>query len=95
VKFTVPVNPLDGVIVITEVAGCPAGTLRVDGEADILNGTVILTIAGEGEVELPFDVFPLYVAVTLLVPAGRALVENVAIPPDTDAIPRDVADPLL
>jgi hypothetical protein len=58
-KLTVPVKPGDGVTVITEEADCPAGTLRADGAADMVNGTVTLTVAGKGDVEFPLDVFPL------------------------------------
>jgi hypothetical protein len=58
-KLTVPVKPGDGVTVITVEAGCPAGTLTADGVADRVNGTVTLTVAGEGDVEFPLDVFPL------------------------------------
>jgi hypothetical protein len=36
VKLTEPVKPLVGVIVIVEVAVCPAGMLKLDGLADMV-----------------------------------------------------------
>jgi hypothetical protein len=45
-KLTVWLNPLSGVTVIVEVAGCPAATLRVNGSGASVNGTATLTAAG-------------------------------------------------
>jgi len=58
VKLTVPVKPVVGVRVMTEVAVCPAGTLRAVGLAFIVNGIVTFTTAGVGETELVCDVSP-------------------------------------
>jgi len=46
VKFTVPVKPPAGTMVIAEVAGgpvCPAETVRLAGTAEIVNGVVTVT----------------------------------------------------
>jgi len=58
VKLTVPVKPVVGVRVMTDVAVCPAGTLRAVGLAFIVNGIVTFTTAGVGETELVCDVSP-------------------------------------
>jgi len=53
VKFTVPVKPPAGVMVIAEVAGgpvCPAETVRLAGAAEIVNGVVtVITAAADTE----------------------------------------------
>ena len=54
VKFTVPVKPPAGVMVMADVVAgpvCPAETLRLDGLADRENGAVTVTAVGE-DVEL-------------------------------------------
>jgi len=58
VKLTAPVKPAAGVIVMVEVAVCPAEILKVAGLADIVNGTVTLTTAGTDDVEPPWVASP-------------------------------------
>jgi hypothetical protein len=94
VKLTVPVKPLAGVMVIWVVTGFPTGMLRVAGVADSVYGMVTVTVAELEETELPCVALPLYVAVTTSVPAGNAVVANVAVPSETAARPKEV-DPLL
>lgn len=60
VKFTVPVKPPAGVIVIADVVGgpvCPEVTVRLDGTAEIVNGVVTVTAAAV-DVELLWDASP-------------------------------------
>jgi hypothetical protein len=99
VKFTVPVKPLVGAMVIVEVAVWPAGTLRVAGLGVMLNGAVTVTVAA-AEVAALLEPSPRYVAVTLFVPAGSAAVEKVAVPvvrfgKFIGAVPKTVVVPLL
>jgi predicted small integral membrane protein len=47
VKLTDPVKPLVGVMVSVEIALCPAGMLKLDGLADMVNGAATVTVAGE------------------------------------------------
>jgi len=94
-KFTVPVNPVVGVMVIVCVAVCPAGTVRLVGLADMEYGAITVTTAGETEVETLLYPSPLYVAVTLSVPAGSVVVVNIAVPPERALVAKAVAEPLL
>jgi hypothetical protein len=45
-KFTAPLKLFTGVTVITEVAGCPAATVRVAGLRDKVKGTVTVMPSG-------------------------------------------------
>jgi len=94
VKLTVPVKPLAGVIMMFVVVELPAETLGGLDDGDIVNGTVTVTVAAVGDVELLLVSFPPNEAVTLSVPAGNAVVVKLATPPDTAAVPSSV-DPLL
>jgi hypothetical protein len=100
VKLTAPVNPLVGVMVIVEVAVCPAGMLKAEGLADMVNGAITVTTAG-GDVEALSDASPSKVAVTLFEPGGSRAVENVAVPAERVlglfrvAVPKTDVEPLL
>ena len=70
-----------------------AGTLMgVDGLADMVNGTVVLTGAAE---EVEAALMPPYVPTTEFAPSGSAVVVKVAVPPDTVPLPKAVVDPLI
>lgn len=81
VKVTVPVNPAAGVTVIVVATEPPAATLRLTlrGVVDRVNGVVTFTVIPDEAARL-WAASPIYVAVTVFVPTGRAPVVNVAVP---------------